>query len=371
MTPAETQADEDRQSPSVGNYLPDDLFNGYNLQAAKDAFHITYDQYVADRDVDTRGTTNPTLMENPFWRYMIYENKSVWKARATFEDPQDPRDSFHSSSESKDLPEDQDPLEDQDHPEDQGRLDNIDLHSSPGWCFNRFGATRPKLPDGRTVCIGGEHEDSYDPDFYIYNGKYGNPLHKSSYIRQLPNLNTTTDVVVIAAPQQTAPPPPLTPSAIQIYGYVPLHPHSQIQLALTTTDSASYSPSIFPPTDFHTSTYIEDPTTGNSYIIIIGALGYQDATSRHTTEVYQLSLRDFSIARIKTVGEGPVGGTAEHSAELVDSAEGALIVITRQDSKLFGEVLREVPDELSGKAFALRIRDWRWTPWNNDAKPVR
>ncbi|MCW5775805.1 MAG: hypothetical protein KIS87_05090 [Phycisphaeraceae bacterium] len=29
----------------------------------------------------------------------------------------------------------------------------------PDWCFDRFGMTRTPLPDGRIICIGGEHED--------------------------------------------------------------------------------------------------------------------------------------------------------------------------------------------------------------------
>ena len=53
----------------------------------------------------------------------------------------------------------------------------------PVWCFNRFGGTVTKLPDGCFVHIGGEHEDFYDPDFCIYN-----------------------DVIVIATPQFSNPP---------------------------------------------------------------------------------------------------------------------------------------------------------------------
>src|SRR5581483_4661437 len=73
----------------------------------------------------------------------------------------------------------------------------------PIWTFDRMGATRTELPDGRLVCVGGEHEDSYDPDFCIYN-----------------------DVVIF------------TPAGgIEIYGY----PRD-----------------VFPPTDFHTATLVGD-----------------------------------------------------------------------------------------------------------------
>ena len=37
------------------------------------------------------------------------------------------------------------------------------------WCFDRFGQSTTTFPDGRMVLIAGEHEDHYDPDFYIYN----------------------------------------------------------------------------------------------------------------------------------------------------------------------------------------------------------
>ncbi len=41
--------------------------------------------------------------------------------------------------------------------------------SAPVWCFERYGQSITCLPDGRFVQIGGEHEDSYDRDFCIYN----------------------------------------------------------------------------------------------------------------------------------------------------------------------------------------------------------
>ena len=32
-----------------------------------------------------------------------------------------------------------------------------------------MGQSQTELPDGRLICVAGEHEDSYDPDFHIYN----------------------------------------------------------------------------------------------------------------------------------------------------------------------------------------------------------
>ena len=89
------------------------------------------------------------------------------------------------------------------------------MDAGPGRCFDRFGQSSNQLPDGRVVCIAGEHEDSYDPDFYIYND------------------------VVIQQPD----------GRIDIFGY----PRE-----------------VFPPTDFHTATLV-----GNR-IVLIGSLGYPD-----------------------------------------------------------------------------------------------
>lgn len=114
-----------------------DSFEGYRQEAASDLFQITPEQYVADRSAKTHGTANPSVMNKPFWKFQIGpKGSSAWNARTTFE--------------KEDAPMSWD---------------------DPIWCFNRFGATRTKLPDGRIVCIGGEHEDGYDPDFCIYNGR--------------------------------------------------------------------------------------------------------------------------------------------------------------------------------------------------------
>src|SRR5579864_1183506 len=72
----------------------------------------------------------------------------------------------------------------------------LNREEGPIWTFDRMGRTCNELPDGRVVCIGGEHEDSYDPDFCIYN-----------------------DVVVFSPTDQ-----------IEIFGYLK---------------------EVFPPTDFH------------------------------------------------------------------------------------------------------------------------
>jgi hypothetical protein len=178
-------------------------------------------------------------------------------------------------------------------------------------CFSRFGGTVTKLPDGRFVHIGGEHEDFYDPDFCIYN-----------------------DVVVIATPQLSNPatssmpeddipddydialPRVVAPENITIYGY-PID--------------------VFPPTDFHTSTYVCDPRSGKESIYIIGGLGYESSALRNRTDVYQLDLSNFSIRRLETVGAKPLGGTHRHNAELYHSAYDTepRIKITTEDGRQF------------------------------------
>jgi hypothetical protein len=132
----------------------------------------------------------------------------------------------------------------------------------PIWTFDRMGATRTELPDGRIVCIAGEHEDFYDPDFFIYN-----------------------DVIVFGHKGE-----------IEIYGY---------------------PKDVFPPTDFHTATLV------GGQLIIIGSNGYQGERILGKTPVYSLDLSSYRICEMKTSGEMP-GWISRHKAEL--GLEGDIIV---------------------------------------------
>lgn len=115
-----------------------DLLKGYRQERESHLFEITSEQFVADRSAETRGTANPSVMNKAFWKSQVGPDRMrAWTARGWFGNEEDP---FAASKD-------------------------------PVWCFIRFGATGTKLPDGRLVCIGGEHEDGYDPDFCIYNGK--------------------------------------------------------------------------------------------------------------------------------------------------------------------------------------------------------
>src|SRR5215467_7427656 len=133
-------------------------------------------------------------------------------------------------------------------------LFNIPLNREEGpiWTFDRMGATRSSLPDGRVVCIGGEHEDFYDPDFFIYN-----------------------DIVVFT-------------------------PHDQIEIY-------GYPKEVFPPTDFHSATVVHD------HIIIIGGLGHRNERRPGHTPVYSLDLSSYHVSQIPTSGEMP-GWISKHEA---------------------------------------------------------
>src|SRR5262249_41006561 len=139
-----------------------------------------------------RGTLNPQPMTNPVWTWLIESRLNAYQANELF------------AGESA-------------------------LTAGPGWCFDRFGQSSTTLPDGRTVWIAGEHEDYYDPDFFIYN-----------------------DAVI------------LTPAGeIEIYGY---------------------PPDVFPPTDFHSATLVDER------ILILGNLGYPEQRRAGVTQLLSLNI---------------------------------------------------------------------------------
>ena len=166
------------------------------------------------------GDHNPELMDQPFWQAMIRSGITAYAGAQLA----------------------------------GGTRDNC-----PVWCAQRFGQSLTLLPDGRAIQIGGEHEDSYDPDFCIYN-----------------------DVFVH-------------------------HPDGRIEIFC-------YPEDIFPPTDFHTATLIGDS------IYIIGGLGYQGSRRFGETPVYQLDTNTLQIRRIETTGETP-GWISRHRAVLTSRYE--------------------------------------------------
>jgi len=154
------------------------------------------------------GSRNPERMDFPFWREMIRTGGNAYTARQHFQD--------------------------------------TDPFTKPGvvWCYDRFGASLTRLEDGRYVQIGGEHEDFYDPDFFIYN-----------------------DVVIHDGQ-----------GGFEIHGY---------------------PKDVFPPTDFHTAALCGDG------IYVVGGLGYPEQRQAGATPVYRLTLESWEMEAVATTGEMP------------------------------------------------------------------
>ena len=143
------------------------------------------------------------------------------------------------------------------------------LAEGPTWSFDRFGQPVTELSDGRTVYIAGEHEDHYDPDFYIYN-----------------------DVVVV-------------------------HPDGAV-------DFYCYRKSDFPPTDFHTATLVDET------IVILGSLGYPDERNWNDTQICVLSLDNFEIHRVKSSGTSP-GWIHGHISTLSEDKQSIIVTKGKVD----------------------------------------
>jgi hypothetical protein len=180
----------------------------------------------------------------------------------------------------------------------------LNREEGPIWTFDRMGRTCTRLADGRMLCVGGEHEDYYDPDFHIYN-----------------------DVVAFRADGE-----------FEVYGY----PRE-----------------IFPPTDFHTATLIRNR------VILIGCLGYPDERAPGVTPVYALDTATYRIEKIASSGEMP-GWIFEHDAEFRRGQQvivikgGEQVVESRSGRQL---TRRNVDDyELDVRTWAWRRvthRNWR------------
>ena len=172
----------------------------------------------------------------------------------------------------------------------------------PIWTFERYGRTQTELPEGGIVCIGGEHEDFYDPDFCIYN-----------------------DVVVFGPEHQ-----------VKIYGY---------------------PEEVFPPTDFHTA------TLAGKQIIIIGNLGYMSSRRPGHTPVYALDLSGYQISEMGTSGETP-GWIYEHEASLQPdrfiAIRGGKVIEQKDGQQRYGRNFEDyVLDLRSGVWKRVRNRNWR------------
>lgn len=181
-----------------------------------EAPEVSREDYLAAK-FRTFGNRNAEETNKPFWLAMVRAGGSAWHASELFKD-------------------------------------DLSERGKPVWSYQRYGRSTTLMPDGRIIEIGGEHEDSYDPDFCIYN-----------------------DVTVFDSQ-----------GGVRIF---------------------SYPEDLFRPTDFHTATLVGD------FVYIIGCLGYPDQHRIGDTPVYRLDTRTYQIARIETHGEMP-GWISKHKANL-------------------------------------------------------
>lgn len=186
--------------------------------------HIDRDLFLKFRS-PLRGATNPEEMTNPVWTWIIENNLGAYHANLAFDGP-DP------------------------------------ALAGPCWNWDRYGQTETKLPNGGTIYIGGEHEDSYDPDFYIYN-----------------------DVVVRR-----------NDGRIEIFGY---------------------AEGAFPPTDFHTANLV------GRRIIVIGNLSYPELRAAKA-QIFELNLESMRFDAIETSGDHPPW-IHKHRSEIIENTAALLI----------------------------------------------
>lgn len=121
-------------------------------------------------------------------------------------------------------------------------MTTLSVLPGPVWCYARFGVSICSLPDGRYLLVGGEHEDSYDPDFQIYN-----------------------DVILV------------NPST-------------------RSYEMFCYPRDAFPPTDFHSATFIPEEKS----VYIIGNIGCMTDRIPGKTPVFKLDLTTMTIKELLT-----------------------------------------------------------------------
>jgi hypothetical protein len=246
-------APKDQHDPSPQDFMSSDL---------KPPASITRKLFAEWRS-PRRGVSQAERMDNPVWQWMLDGEIGTFSATEHF------------------------------------KLGSA-LDLGPGWCSQRYGQSETLLPDGRVVLIAGEHEDYYDPDFFIYN-----------------------DVIVIN-----------TDGSVHFY---------------------SYPKEEFPPTDFHSATLLNDE------ILLIGNLGYSDARRPGSTLIQKLNLENFYIEQIETSGEGP-GWISRHEATL-DPSGNKIVIIGGDISGEDGSLLENIDDwslDLSTWQWA-RLTKRNWT----------
>jgi hypothetical protein len=210
-----------------------------------------------------RGDGNPQRMTNPVWSWLARQPEvSAYHANRHFAGPGGP----------------------------------------PGWTNQRFGQSTTRTPDGRTIAIAGEHEDYYDPDFFIYN-----------------------DVIVVAPD-----------GSVEIYGY---------------------PGDVLPPTDFHSATLVGD------HIYVLGNLGYGEQRGDRI-QVLRVDASTLAVEVLATRGEYP-GWISKHTAVpssdgLRITVSGGRLEVERGDRRLLRDSVDDHVLDLRNLTWT-RTTDRRWT----------
>lgn len=229
---------------------------------------VTRDMFLVWRMPRT-GVRNPHRLTNPAWAWLArHRDLTAYMANAHFDGPSS-------------------------------------LTVGPCWCANRFGQSITELPDGRTIAVAGEHEDYYDPDFYIYND------------------------VIVTAPS----------GEVEIFGY----PYD-----------------VFPPTDFHSATLRGDT------LFLLGNLGHPPQRIPGVTPAFTLDARTLAISRLATTGDNP-GWIFEHDATLSDDQRSITVRGGQRAVEAGGAPeLRDNHDDWSLDLDSLvwtRLTERRWPSW--------
>lgn len=162
-----------------------------------------------------RGKRAAEDLSNPYWSWLVRSEDSSWSANEHFKGPSS-------------------------------------YGGNAAWSAERFGQSTTNLPDGRILLIAGEHEDHYDPDFFIYN-----------------------DIIV-------------------------RHPDERIEIL-------GFPKKVFPPTDFHSASLVDGK------IILIGNLGYPEDRKTGETQILVIDPKTWEIRKQPSTGESP-GWIHSHQA---------------------------------------------------------
>ncbi len=192
-----------------------------------------------------RGAFAGEVLTNPYWSWLIQSDASAYGANQHFGGPSS-------------------------------------FGGTPAWSADRFGQSEIELPDGRRVLIAGEHEDYYDPDFFIYND------------------------VILWEPDDT----------LTILGY---------------------PEEVFPPTDFHSATLVGDE------ILLVGNLGYPKQRRLGSTAIVRLTLESWAVETQSSLGEAP-GWIHRHDAALADDGSSLLITGGLVEVDETGRLMENIDD---------------------------